>query len=109
VEKRKAIVQEYSSALKPKALLPVVASSSVYYEYAPDGKLLNPDTVVALSRFDEDVVEGNHREIWGSYFDQVGCFLLLLLRFFFTSTVFNLRAALSLFQFSFGTFGIIFY
>jgi len=46
----------------------VVESSSEYVEYTPDGRPLRRDEKLR-TKYHEDLMEGNHSSVWGSYFD----------------------------------------
>ncbi len=69
--KTRAIMEQYGGQehlvnAPPKELL--MAQSEVYRVYAPDGSLLKgPQAAVPRSRFEEDVLIGNHKAVWGSY------------------------------------------
>jgi len=44
--------------------------SDVYHEYRPDGEVMKgPNRLVPKSRYEEDVMNGNHSTAWGSWFD----------------------------------------
>jgi pre-mRNA-processing factor SLU7 len=53
---------------KPVPLDMLMSSSDVYREYAPDGSLRKgPQPLVPSSRFEENVLHGNHTAVWGSF------------------------------------------
>jgi len=50
----------------------LLEGSSHYVEYSRNGRVLKGnDFVQGLSKYEEDVLEHNHTQIWGSYFDTV--------------------------------------
>ncbi|KAJ8902496.1 hypothetical protein NDN08_006899 [Rhodosorus marinus] len=54
--------------VNPEVLL---EQSEVYVEYNHDGKVIKgPKAANPRSRYPEDVLEGNHPAIWGSYYDK---------------------------------------
>lgn len=70
--KRKATELEYTGGASLAAAASALPSSSTcYFEYTKDGRLVNTGEtdIVTSSRFEEDVFEGNHSQIWGSYLD----------------------------------------
>ncbi|KAF0685377.1 Aste57867_22717 [Aphanomyces stellatus] len=53
----------------PKELL--LAASESYVEYARDGRVVKGmEKAVAKSKYMEDVLENNHTQIWGSWYDR---------------------------------------
>jgi pre-mRNA-processing factor SLU7 len=52
----------------PKEVL--LSQSEVYRVYAADGSVVQgPQTGSTRSRFEEDVLIGNHKSVWGSYWN----------------------------------------
>ncbi|GBG25356.1 Pre-mRNA-splicing factor Slu7 [Hondaea fermentalgiana] len=49
-------------------------ASSEFVEYTPDGRRIRSgvNAVQAGPKYEEDVMEGNHTSVWGSYFDREG-------------------------------------
>ena len=67
-EKKRKIEDQYGKMnAPPPRNLP--ASSSSYSEWANDGTILKGAADIPVSRFEEDQLEGNHTQVWGSYFD----------------------------------------
>jgi pre-mRNA-processing factor SLU7 len=57
--------QEY---MKPVPIDMLMGGSEVYREYAADGSLRKgPQALVPSSRFEENVLHGNHTAVWGSF------------------------------------------
>lgn len=48
------------------------AASSEFVEHTPDGRRIRQGITLTQSgpKYDEDVMEGNHTTVWGSYFDR---------------------------------------
>ncbi|CAK4080463.1 unnamed protein product [Aphanomyces euteiches] len=70
-EKRAAMLAKYGeqTPAPPKELL--LAASETYVEYARDGRVVKGmEKAVAKSKYLEDVLENNHTQIWGSWFDR---------------------------------------
>jgi len=70
---RKELLDRYGGqehlepAFDPDLLL---EQSDLYQEYRPDGEILKaPSKLVPKSRYEEDVMNGNHTTAWGSWFD----------------------------------------
>lgn len=69
-QKKSEILERYGGAehlnAPPKELL--LAQSEEYIEYSGDGKVLKGlEAVAPKSKYEEDVLEGNHKSIWGSF------------------------------------------
>lgn len=66
LEKYSSAVDSESGQLLTKEQL---LQSDIYSEYTQDGLLLSVSNVISPStRYREDIHDGNHREIWGSYY-----------------------------------------
>ncbi|OQS06768.1 mRNA processing-related protein [Thraustotheca clavata] len=69
-EKRKAIIDKYGEQTKapPKELL--LAATETYVEYSRDGRVVKGvEKAPVKSKYLEDVLENNHTQIWGSWYD----------------------------------------
>lgn len=71
VEKKEELLDKYGGREyieTPKDLLP--AQTESYVEYNKDGTVKKTrDKLLAKSKYEEDVLLGNHSAVWGSYFD----------------------------------------
>jgi pre-mRNA-processing factor SLU7 len=75
---------EHQQPAADRQMLQLAAESDAYREYTPDGRLVVPAGHASSNgggggaladkararRYDEDVLEGNHSRVWGSYFDR---------------------------------------
>lgn len=68
--KRKAVIDRYGPQDEfevPRDL--ALMASERYTEYSRDGKVLDGEEVRPSSRYEEDVLEGNHTQVWGSWWE----------------------------------------
>jgi len=67
------LAEKYGSD-KLQASLPeelIDGQTEEYHEYAPDGRLIKgSERAVAKSKYEEDVLQGNHTTIWGSFWEK---------------------------------------
>lgn len=49
----------------------MLEQSEVYIEYSRDGRVIKgPEPAIPRSKYPEDILENNHKMIWGSYYDK---------------------------------------
>lgn len=66
----KSVLDRYGNAAdEPSADLKAVAQTEQYAEYDARGRVVRGQDVKVVSRYDEDVLVGNHTSIWGSWYD----------------------------------------
>ncbi len=66
----KSVLDRYGNAAdEPSADLKAVAQTEQYAEYDARGRVVRGQDVKVVSRYEEDVLIGNHTAIWGSWYD----------------------------------------
>lgn len=65
---RKTLLERYGGAeyLEPRPP-PVLEEEERYVEYTPEGQVKGREKVVSRSKYREDVLVGNHKAVWGSW------------------------------------------
>jgi len=69
-QRRATIIEQYGGEehLKPKVPRELLLGQTErFVQYAPDGSLLNADKSTTRSKWEEDVLVGNHTAVWGSF------------------------------------------
>ena len=68
----KSVLDKYGNAADaPSADLKAVAQTERYTEYDARGRVVRGQEVKVVSKYEEDVLVGNHTAIWGSWYDIV--------------------------------------
>jgi pre-mRNA-processing factor SLU7 len=66
----KSVLDKYGSAANaPPEDLRAIQQTEAYAEYDVTGRVLRGQDVKVLSRYEEDVMVGNHTSVWGSWYD----------------------------------------